>query len=1349
MSVSPDGPTPHLTLLTLGGVGGRLEVTSPTSETPASAAALGSSALGTTLLATGKPLALVVYLACAPARTAARDHLATLLWSSDDLSDARHALRQVLLRLRQQLGAEAIGATRDTVTLTVPCTLDRDTFVQASERGDLAAAVACYSGPFLPDLSFPGGREFDEWAALERAALSRRFQVAGQQEVRRLLDAGRRRDAVELARRVRDDQPFLETAWHPLVEALLVCDDALATAVEVAALARMLAEEEQEPSPVTRALTARARHTTPRRAPDMHTLSGDLVGREREFTAMLAAWEEVRRLRQGRHLHVRGDAGLGKTRLLRDVDRRLAAAGARTVALSSTPGDAAVPWSVLARLAQALATLPGARGIAPACARHLVALNPALSAVYDVTPGDELAGGATVRVRALAVADLLGAVADERAVAVLLDDVHWWDAASRDALSLVASAAGARAVLLVTASRGTMAPLLSATVLPELALTPLDCSRLETLLASIALAPSAAWAHQVAGALHEGSGGNPLLALAALDDACRGGALLRDDGRWETHDIASLLGRLRSGDALRRRVEALAPALRRALLVLAVAARPLGGDTLHATLHALDTNPSMADAPAPRRDHADPSVLDNLAATGLVLREGDRWRIAHDLLAASLLDWTPVDAVRLAHAALGRTIAEGARGDAVALALRHLVEGEDTTRARALFRRWCVDRRAAGDRRPMDDLFADVGMGSANDTAEVLRATLRAALPWHVQRPRLRSATFATSAVAMLLAIGFALAVWRRPLAPPLSLAVAVGAGDSLRIVQLAIDTTERARGRPVRVADGTPVATVHPRQSIAAFLKRGPGEAGILLHRFSGDSGGFDIYRLDVDGRLVRLTWSRGDDIDPAWSPDGRQVVFQTSRWTRDAAMQTQLAIMARDGSQVRPLTTGAVRDSRPRWSPDGTRIAFLRQLAADGAADGAAEQANVCWTPVRGGTVMCHPTRVDGAGTLFAWADADHVWAGDAREAGRVTLHAVDSGAERSVAGGMRWVVDVAPSGWSIGRDAMDAPWHVAPPGGAWRRTLLSGSDSVELVSWWPEAGRQAALTSLVASGDTGVVWPVGVALSVPVEARYSDGTHRPVADGVVRWSSRSPAVAVRGARIVARDTGSLLLFADVGGWVRDSLLWRFARLPVITVLDESWRDARLPAWAAFGEPSVRVVPVDGAPSLLVAGDGTFVSGVLSRARWPAAGGVGVEFVVRTPVLRDTWQRLHLALVAEPRVSIGGVQTASACGWRYPAREEHDAFRRASVVPGTDTTLLIGPPGAVGDRQWHRVQLQWLPDGSCAAAVDGRVVARGRAQAAPQAPVAVAIEGQSVATMILVRSVRVWQGTRTDVAW
>ena len=74
--------------------------------------------------------------------------------------------------------------------------------------------------------------------------------------------------------------------------------------------------------------------------------------------------------------------------------------------------------------------------------------------------------------------------------------------------------------------------------------------------------------------------------------------------------------------------------------------------------------------------------------------------------------------------------------------------------------------------------------------------------------------------------------------------------------------------------------------------------------------------------GSKWRITDDSYQDAHPAWSPDGTEIVFvnQTDPATND------LSTMNRDGSGLRQLTDSSYNDGSPAWSPDGRKIAFSR---------------------------------------------------------------------------------------------------------------------------------------------------------------------------------------------------------------------------------------------------------------------------------------------------------------------------------------------------------------------------------------------------------------------------------------
>ena len=81
------------------------------------------------------------------------------------------------------------------------------------------------------------------------------------------------------------------------------------------------------------------------------------------------------------------------------------------------------------------------------------------------------------------------------------------------------------------------------------------------------------------------------------------------------------------------------------------------------------------------------------------------------------------------------------------------------------------------------------------------------------------------------------------------------------------------------------------------------------------------DIYVMPVDGKPVNLTKDQALDTDPAWSPDGSQLVYSSDKDSE----HLQLWIRDMRTGQSRKVTSLTTQPQGATWSPDGKRIVFF----------------------------------------------------------------------------------------------------------------------------------------------------------------------------------------------------------------------------------------------------------------------------------------------------------------------------------------------------------------------------------------------------------------------------------------
>jgi Tol biopolymer transport system component len=90
-----------------------------------------------------------------------------------------------------------------------------------------------------------------------------------------------------------------------------------------------------------------------------------------------------------------------------------------------------------------------------------------------------------------------------------------------------------------------------------------------------------------------------------------------------------------------------------------------------------------------------------------------------------------------------------------------------------------------------------------------------------------------------------------------------------------------------------------------------------------NGNSTGTNIWTMRPDGSHRRQVTQGADDRDPHWAPSGKRLVFMGHE--PDDWIDYELFSVARDGSGLRKLTETPRWDLEPAWSPNGRWIVYV----------------------------------------------------------------------------------------------------------------------------------------------------------------------------------------------------------------------------------------------------------------------------------------------------------------------------------------------------------------------------------------------------------------------------------------
>jgi DNA-binding SARP family transcriptional activator len=351
-----------------------------------------------------------------------------LLWEEDDDATARHRLSQLLSQLRMRLGLGSdFLAGEDVLRADDLVTSDLVDFRSALRTGDIATAVELEAKGFATHMRRAPGPEYDHWLQGKRAGLRRDLRSACLRAWDEGRSAGDWRAALEAAEGLQAVEPSAEAALRRIIEAraMLGCPDEAERAIEdfLALRPDGYALETETLTQLDRARNMMVRECHPRGSgPD----DLPLVGRS---AALDTARQVLRRVTAGEFafLLIRGDAGVGKTRLLEEVRREARLLGVRCLHARPVELEQRIPLNPLIDALDDRDLLPHIDSLDHPWKAVVGSVLARLTSGLELPAVPRIAEGSLSRRLCDAFSILFTQIAREEPTLLFIDDLQWAD----------------------------------------------------------------------------------------------------------------------------------------------------------------------------------------------------------------------------------------------------------------------------------------------------------------------------------------------------------------------------------------------------------------------------------------------------------------------------------------------------------------------------------------------------------------------------------------------------------------------------------------------------------------------------------------------------------------------------------------------------------------------------------------------------------------------------------------------------------------------------------------------------------------------------------------------------------
>src|SRR5579872_5238330 len=440
---------------------------------------------------TRKARALMAYLVMHRETDIARERLVEIFWPNADPDNARYSFNTALWSIRRcvkRSGIDpnaAILAKKATIRWVADTQTDVEQFTELANRNDDSTsreALALYRGEFLEG-------DYDTWTIAQRERLASRYEALLARVVKASGDA-------DAARQLIERNPYDEDAYVAVIDAELTDRRRSSAAAWVKRCREALLEVGEQPSAAFESRFGDLVQTEPLLQDE---ISLPFAGRDAEL-ALLAAKIQNAATGRGSVTLVHGEAGIGKSILLDQLNQ--------------------------------MATRSGCRVIRVQCASTLSPFGPWQDVFRDVEAGDF---ETFVKVVGRAVPPAIADAIDDRLntpTVIIVDDAHKLNGDALEifvCLALLASRRHAVVVGLRPEGLRDVRARIETANLEEISLGPLGREHLRTALSRTLGGEQP----EVLDVLYDRSGGHPLFFEGLLNSLIHAGALARGGSSWQ------------------------------------------------------------------------------------------------------------------------------------------------------------------------------------------------------------------------------------------------------------------------------------------------------------------------------------------------------------------------------------------------------------------------------------------------------------------------------------------------------------------------------------------------------------------------------------------------------------------------------------------------------------------------------------------------------------------------------------------------------------------------------------------------------------------------------------------------